>query len=192
MNNLSKEKKQQIGFVAMITIVVAAGIWFGLINSQKKGLEEARKKTTAAREKVESAQKLIKQADELQQELAETQTNLRLREETMASGDLYQWFLSRMITVTKERPVDFNAAPPNLVDALLIPKFPYRAASYSVKLNGYYHDLGRLVADVENQFPYARIQNVDISPATGQTGERLNLNFEFVTLYHTNRAISIK
>lgn len=193
MNNLSKEKKQQLAFVAMITLVIVAGIWFGLINSQKLSLADAQKRTAAARDKVAAAEKLIKRTDELQDELAKVQGQLSLREDTMASGDLYQWILSRIITVTTGRPLNnFNADPPKLVDAMLLPKFPYRAASYPVRISGYYHDLGRFIADLENEFPFARIQNVEVTPTPGQVGEKLNLNFEFVSLYQTNRAISIK
>ncbi|MBA4149854.1 MAG: hypothetical protein H0X66_17200 [Verrucomicrobia bacterium] len=194
MNNFTKEKKQQIAFVAMMTIAFVAVIWFFLITSQQKSVAEAQKKADEARHKVESAQKLLKQTEQIREELAEVQSELRLREETMASGgDLYQWILIQMNTLTSARPVyNFTASQQTLVDALLIPKFPYRAASYSIRLNGHFHDLGRFIADVENQFPYARIQNIDLTPATAQAPERLNLSFDFITLYHTNRPVSIK
>jgi len=124
---------------------------------------------------------------------------LASREGTMASGDLYQWFLSRMIAVTTDRPVNFTASPPSLVDAQLLPNFPYRAASYALRVNGYYHDIGRLIAHMENEFPYARFQNIVITPTSAAgvqdssaDGERLTVNVDFVTLYHTNQAISIK
>ncbi len=193
MNNLSKEKKQQLLLVAFITLIIVGIIWVGLISAQNASLDALEKKAAEMRRKVDTAQKISKQAPLLLEQLGEAKSELQVREETMANGDLFQWFLSRMIQSTSSRPLNnFNALPPTLVDTKLIPRFPYRSASYPVKINGHYHDFGKFLADIENEFPYARIQNLDISPAPGQTDERLNFSFEFVTLYHTNRAVTVR
>ena len=48
---------------------------------------------------------------------------------------------------------------PEISDVGIIPKFPYRWATFHVKGSGYYQDLGRFFADFENNFPYFRVQN---------------------------------
>jgi len=71
----------------------------------------------------------------------------------------------------------------------MIPDFPYRAANYLFGGSAYSHDLGRYLADWENQFPYMRILNLEITPddpgpfaATTDDRERLNFTFEVSVL----------
>ncbi|MFN7138975.1 MAG: hypothetical protein ACK4UN_06530 [Limisphaerales bacterium] len=193
MNNLSKEKKQQLLVVALITVVLSVGIWYGLISSQQKQIAAMRKKTGDLQQKVDSAQRLIKQGMIIEEEMVDLQAEIAAREESMASGDLYQWFMSKMIPATAgTRLGGFSANPPALGETRLLPKFPYRSATYSVRLNGHYHEFGKFIAAIENEFPYGRIQNLDITAPPAQTEERLNFTFEFVTLYHTNRAVSTR
>jgi Tfp pilus assembly protein PilO len=193
MNNLSKEKKQQLMLIAMMTLILAGVIYSFVIKVQQKNVKLAKDKTEEVQAKVDRAQKTLKRGTEIQEELEIEQAELQERESSMASGDLYQWFLSKMIPVTSVRPLEnFNANPPVLAEGGLLPKFPYRAAIYSVKLSGYYHDFGKFLADIENEFPYARIQNVDITAGPVGAGEKLNFSFDFVTLYHTNRTVTTR
>jgi hypothetical protein len=39
-----------------------------------------------------------------------------------------------------------------------------------VKLTARYHDLGMVLADLENHFPYMRVQNIEIEPDSGFGG----------------------
>ena len=189
---MTKEKQQQMLLVAMVTVIVLCGIWFGLISAQKKNLEAANKKTAEAKAKIENAQRTLKREQAIEQELEANHKELTTREESMASGDLYQWFLTRMISATSSRPTsNFYSDPPVLEDVKLLPKFPYRSANYKVRISGFYHEVGKFLADIENEWPYARIQNMDIS--AGPAGEeKLNFTFELSTLYHTNRTVSLK
>ena len=47
----------------------------------------------------------------------------------------------------------------------MFPKFPYKAAAFNVRGVAYFHDLGQFIADFENSFPFARIQNIELEPA---------------------------
>jgi hypothetical protein len=73
----------------------------------------------------------------------------------------------------------------------MFPKFPYKAAAFNVRGSAYYHDLGQFLADFENSFPYARIQNLEIEPGavsasgTAET-EKLSFRLEIVTLINPN------
>jgi len=56
----------------------------------------------------------------------------------------------------------------------------------------YYHDFGRFVADFENAFPYMRIQNIELDPASAsaaspqQEPEKLSFRLEIVALVNPN------
>ena len=53
----------------------------------------------------------------------------------------------------------------------------------------YFHDLGRFITDIENQFPLIRVQNLDVEPAQVLPGaaettekEKLSFRLELVAL----------
>src|SRR5690606_1846020 len=58
---------------------------------------------------------------------------------------------------------------PEFSEAGLLPKFPYKAASFGLRVNGQFHDIGRFVANLENAYPYFRVQNVRLAPNTVNT-----------------------
>ena len=73
-------------------------------------------------------------------------------------------------------------------DVQMFPKFPYRAALYNIRGTAYYHDLGRFLADFENRFPFIRVQNLELEPASSSSAtatddtEKLAFKFELVAL----------
>jgi hypothetical protein len=71
----------------------------------------------------------------------------------------------------------------------MLPNFPYKQASITVLGTAHYHDLGRFVADFENQFPHIRLLNLSVevapAPAPGQV-EMLSFKVEIVTLVKPN------
>jgi hypothetical protein len=70
-------------------------------------------------------------------------------------------------------------------DVGVFPTFPYQAAAFGVRGKGYYHDIGKFVADFENSFPYMRIQNLELAPDGGAQAaddETIQFRMEIVTL----------
>ena len=66
----------------------------------------------------------------------------------------------------------------------LIPNFPYKQVRVSLNGTAYYQDLGKFVADFENNFPHIRLVNLMIEPV-GQT-EQLNFHVDMVALVKPN------
>jgi hypothetical protein len=67
----------------------------------------------------------------------------------------------------------------------LLPKFPYKQVVMTIIGTAYYHDLGKFIADYENEFPTSRIMNLDLSPASVQSAdekEKLAFKFDIVSL----------
>jgi hypothetical protein len=65
----------------------------------------------------------------------------------------------------------------------MLPAFPYHQATSTVTGSAYYFDFGRFVADFENQFPYMRIQNLNLEPSgAADDPEKLSFRMEIVTL----------
>jgi hypothetical protein len=69
-------------------------------------------------------------------------------------------------------------------DVDLIPNFPYKQVKFSLTGTAYYHDLGKFIADLENNFPHIRVVNL----AIGSNGdsELLSFRVDIVALVKSN------
>lgn len=186
MMKLSKQQRDRLILIAIGTFGVIAIIWFGLIGPQRTSLEVKKTKIATAEDKVAKASQLIRRSEQIQQDLESKQARLAAIEASMASGDLYSWVI---LTLNKFQ-VPFNVSISNysreLVGVIgIFPVFPYAAASFTVNGTAYYHDFGRFLAEFENTFPYFRVQNLDLNPASGannEPSEKLEFRMEVVAL----------
>src|SRR5205085_8895855 len=118
---------------------------------------------------------------------------LAAMEEDMASGDLYSW----VINTLRKFKTDYKVEIPQMsgitspAEMTLIPSFPYKQVSITVMGSAHYHELGRFVADFENQFPHMRLINLGIEmvPVAGSTeAEMLTFKMEIITLVKSNQS----
>ena len=140
------------------------------------------------KEKVESAQSTLKKASSVDTELETKTAQLKEIEAMMASGDLYSWAINTinrfLIPHNKVAIPSFNREV--VANVNMIPRFPYMSATFQLKGVAYYHDFGKFLADFENSFPYAYVQNLELSPvitpANDEEREKLDIKFDLVTL----------
>ena len=185
MNKISKAKKQHLVLVFIGTCIVIAGLWTLVIKTQYTSLAGVGKKILEMKEKVEKAERLLKRTEEVEVDLEEDAEELEIIESSMASGDIYLWMINtinRFNVLQKVTILDFPREAYGEVG--LLPKFPYKAVIFLIKGSGYYHDLGKFLADFENSFPYMRIQNLELTPEkeSASEAEKLNFKFEIVAL----------
>jgi len=187
MKNISKVKKQQIVIVLLAAGLVIAGLWFFVVKSQQTKLAAVRKKTLEMKQTVEKAEDLLKKSDEIENTLEIDTKALEMIEDGMASGDIYLWLINTINKFNVARKITFLDFQREILGEVgILPKFPYKAATFPVKGVGHYHELGKFLAEFENSFPYVRVQNLELTPATAKAGsdeiENLNFKFEIVSL----------
>jgi Tfp pilus assembly protein PilO len=190
MNNLPKEKRNLLILVILITLTVLGGLYFGLINWQQQYLRDLATKKDRAQAKLDREELRIKNADRLEAEVVEATKKIAELEEDMAPGDPLSWFHNKMRVFQAPYKVEIPqvSAPGETKDFMA--KFPYRQAVFAVGGTAHFHDLGKFIADLENHFPYFRIMNLDLMPATGGTEpEKLAFHFEIVTLLKPNSSL---
>jgi Tfp pilus assembly protein PilO len=188
-SSLTKTQRDRIIGIVVGTLVIVAALWFLLVQSLNATLAERQKKIAAAQANMDRAASLIRRSGQIQEELDGKTIKLREFEENMASGDLYSWVI---LTLNKFK-VPYKVAIPSYSPAQLgevgiLPDFPYSAATYAISGTGLYHDIGRFVADFENNHPHLRVQNLELRPATGigtEEPERLEFKMEIVALVKT-------
>ena len=190
MRHLPKEKRNRLILVIVITVMVLAGLWFGLIGYQQKHLQQLAERRTAIQGKLDKVQQVVKNADFVEAETAIATKRLAELEEDMVTGDPYAWMYSKM----KDFKAPYKVDMPQLVlseikEVSLLPKFPYKQARFTVGGTAFYHDLGKFIADFENRFPLCRILNLDLLPAPLQADtdkekdkEKLTFKMEIIPL----------
>ena len=200
MKKLSKEKKLHLVLVALVTAGAIAGLWFGVISMQKAKLREIAQKSQNVQKDIDKMQRVAIGGGELEADLKAATNRLALIEEGMpsASGDLFSWIVSSIkqfnVPSYKVDMPQFSA--PAVSEVHIFSGFPYNQAVVSVGGTAFYWDFGKFVADFENHFPYARIQNLNLEPAfaantTGDDREKLAFRMEIVALVKPGQAITI-
>lgn len=193
---LSKEKRQHLVLVVLVTIgacvalgpfrIESLGIG-GLISYQMRSLENSKKKTVDATKELKRIQDAVKHSSQTETQLTEARKSLSEAETDIASGDLYAWVVNTLRQFKAGYRVDIPQILPigATTDVNLIPAFPYKQAAVSVSGTAHYHDLGRFLADLENQYPHIRVVNLslDLNPSpTTEDQETIAFKMEIVTL----------
>lgn len=187
MKHLSKQKKQHLLLVVIGTVGVLVGIWFGLISWQQARIAKLTNERDATRIEFDGMTETLKRSAKISEELDTETANLAKAERQMASGDLYAWIINTVREFkTRHKLVDIPQYSTILVgDTTLLPKFPYQQATLTVSGKAYYHDLGNFIADFENEFPYIRVQNLELEPgaaAEGGYSQKLAFRMDLIAL----------
>ena len=180
MKKLSKQKRTHLILVALLTAAALGGLSFGLIRYQYGELGMIAQQTDEAGKKLVRMKQVIQQADEIQNKLTEASDRLAALETDMASGDLYSWGLDVLRSFRAAYKVEVPAVnQPVVGETTLLAKFPYKQAAFTLGGTAHYHDLGRFIADFENQFPHLRIVNLNLDPVSSLiSGEKEKLEFK--------------
>jgi len=187
MKNLSKEKRNQLVLVIMGTAGVIAGLWLGLISAQEDSLRALAENKATAQNKLQQIKQTIEMAEAIDCQLDQAGKRLAKIEATMASGDLYSWAINTIrqfkLTYKAEIPQFSQIDGPKEVN--MLPGFPYRQVNMTISGTALFYDFGKFVADFENQFPYLRVLNLTLEPASASVAserERLSFKMEVAAL----------
>jgi Tfp pilus assembly protein PilO len=190
-SKLPKEKRNRLLLVAMVTLIAVVGLYFGLIQRQNENLIRLAQEKAAAAKKLKVVRDAIHRTDQIKAELDEAKITLAGAESDIASGDLYAWVINWLRQFKAPYKVEIPqfsqlGAP---VDVNLLSNFPYKQTTLAVAGTAHFHDLGRFLADLENQFPHVRILNLslDVNGASPSAeAETLSFRMDIVTLAKPN------
>jgi len=186
MKWLPKDRRNPFFIVVLITAVLLAIIVFGLVRSQNATLTALADSRKSATSKLQNIESTIKNADMIANQLTDTTTALTGAEADMASGDLYAWTYSTMRLFKQPYKVEIpEIGHPEAGDVDMFATFPYKQIRFNVIGKAYYHDLGKFIADFENAFPHARVENLAMEPLAGE-GEKLSFRMQIVELVKPN------
>jgi hypothetical protein len=183
---LSKEKRNQLIMVILCTLMIIVGLWFLLIDVQRARLRRVSAQVDAVEQKLTKMRQAVDESATLEAGLKVASGKLSGIEDDMASGDYFSWIIETIRRFKLGYRVDIPQFSPVVTgEVSLFPKFPYRQAMLGVAGTAYYHDFGRFLAGFENQFPYMRVQNLELEPAAAlapNDKEKLSFRMEIVML----------
>jgi hypothetical protein len=178
----NRQKRNQLFMALAVTLILIAGIAFGIIRPQYLKLADIKKKTIDTQAHLATYKQIIAKSTGASSELAITTTNLANEEQDMATGDIYAWTIDLVRHFKANYRVDVpEIGQPNVSEMDLLPGFPYKQLQFTLRGTGYYHDVGRFIADFENKHPHMRIVNLDLD-LIGADTEKLSFRMDIIAL----------
>ncbi|HAV63784.1 MAG TPA: hypothetical protein DCY13_15640, partial [Verrucomicrobiales bacterium] len=156
-----------------------------LVSSQKEKLKQMATETSNIEEQIDQTRRLIKQREDFEKTHETLREALDKREDGMAYGDRYFWFVNMLNKFKSNYQVDIPQISPATVGPVgVFPEFPYEAATFKVSGTAHFYEFGKFLKDFENAFPYIRVQNLDIDPSGGAASgsEKISFRMDVVTL----------
>ena len=185
MKWLPKDKRNPFILVVVITVAVLALIYFFILQAQNSAISRIRQARKTSATELQNMEKSIQNVEATTNELANVTAALARAEADMATGDQYSWAYGTLRQFKQNYKVELpDIGHPTEGDVDLIPAFPYRQMRFSVGGKGYYHDIGKFVSDLENNFPHLRVVNLSID--SGSDGEKLSFRMDLVALIKPN------
>jgi hypothetical protein len=191
LRKLPQDKRNKLLGVVVGTLAVLAGLYLGLIKYQQQNLVHLAQKKVTVEVKHRQVLDAIKHAQQIEADLDIAKKALADAEADIASGDLYSWVINTLRDFKAKYKVNIPQFNPiaGTAEVNLLPNFPYKQATLSVAGTAHYHDFGRFLADLENQFPHIRVLNLSLdlnqSPVAEEQ-ETVSFKLEIVTLVKTN------
>jgi Tfp pilus assembly protein PilO len=185
MKRLSKQKRDQLILTFIVILAVLVGLWFFLIRAQKENLQSLREQTGTKKTKATEMGGKIKNSKTIETELHGIVTQLAEKEQDMASGDYYASMVNTIRQFKTRYKLDIPQFSPaaSVTDVDLLPKFPYKQIKISISGTGYYEEIGKFIADFENEYAASRVLNLELGPAPGpESKEKLNFRMDIVSL----------
>jgi hypothetical protein len=182
MKWLPKDRQNSFFITVLSTVALLAIIYFALIRSQNATLSSLAANRKAAGDKLAGMESTIKNADLTAGQLTASMEALTQAESDMASGDTYSWTYDTIRQFKQPYKVEIpQIGHPEMSDVDMFSTFPYKQIRFSLTGTAYYHDLGKFIADFENSFPHARVENL-IMDSSSSDSEKLSFQLQIVEL----------
>lgn len=189
MSNPGQRKLSHVVLVVLGAALLLAGIWYGLLDGPRMKLSFMVRARKDATEKLDKLRRSVAEAAKSKAAIDAANLKLEQIESRMPVGDPYRWLVTALADFPATTNVSLaNIEPPHVSETTLLPKVPYRTASFTLTGMAYYHQFGVFLAALENHFPHMRVKKLDLNPvfpgqADSPEGERLNFQLEVMVLF---------
>lgn len=174
MTKLSKDKKQKLILICICIAGIVGVLYTYVLAAQKEVLNGHRNRTDNLRDKLLRAERAVKSRRILTEQFAESKAKLDLLQKDMAPANQYYWFLSLLNDFVARNKFKANffqdLSQPQTNTVGLLPEFPYQSVVFTVTASGHYHEVGRFLAQFENEYPLVRFVDLRLLPDSAGLG----------------------
>mgnify|MGYP001617320747 CR=1 FL=1 len=188
MTRLRREKRKQLLVLVVCAVLGTAAMGYGILGTQQRVLSARADELAEVAMMTKHARHGLELAPQFKADYEAGRQELARQEELMAKGDPYRWVIKTLEKIQSDYRVSIaTIEPPEIGELKTPPALPYKAATFRIKGNACYHDLGSFLAAVENRLPYLRVNRLVLqSSPTGYTSledkEKLAFELEFENL----------
>ena len=189
MKRLPPDKRNKLIMVILGTLALIGLVYFILIAPQNEQNRRLAVETKTDESRRDMMGKTILQAETTAKKADAIADQLMNSEKDLVEGDVIVWTYETLRQFKANRHVDITTlGQPIQSDEDLLPSFPYKQIQFHVAGTGYYHDIGKFIADLENQFPHIRVLNLVVEPNTGPEAapEKLSFRMDIAALLKPN------
>ena len=171
MKKLSPAKRNQLIAVGLAIIGILTMIYMLMIQPQYQKNREMAANIVNAEVELQKTKELIGKRETSNIALTTTLQQLAHEENDIAGGDVYSWTYDTIRRFKAKYALDIpSIGQPSISDVDVIGAIPYKQLKVTLTGTGYYHDLGKFIADLENNFPHIRLVNLGIDTIASTPG----------------------
>jgi Tfp pilus assembly protein PilO len=185
MKRLSPEKRNKLIMVIVGTLALIGLVYFFLIGPQIDENRKLRAATDSKQARLQEIKRAIGAVGDDANKAVELAGKLQNAEADEASGDVIAWSYFTIQHFKAGRHVDIaTIGQPIVSDMDLLPNFPAKEIKFQITGSGYYSDIGKFIADLENMYPHLRVLNLDLDPVSGPDipPEKLSFRMDVIAL----------
>jgi hypothetical protein len=189
MKRLPPDKRNKLVLVTGATLGLIGMVYFFLIGPQKEQNQKLGTDLAADLARLQQVKQTVKQAEVTTARVGEISQLLARAEDDSAAGDVFSWTYDTIRQFRTPYHIEINSvSQPIPSDVDLIANCPYKQIKFQIIGSGYYHDIGKFIADLENKFPHMRVTdlNIDTAASPDGQGEKLTFRVDIAALVKPN------
>jgi Tfp pilus assembly protein PilO len=189
MSKSVQQGRARVALIALAAALVLIVMWYTLLDTPRAQLQAKTKVRADLSSKLDQARKQIAEAAQTKVSIQLANQRLQEMEVKMPIGDPYRWLVKAFLDFPAAARITLaNIEPPHITESTILPKVPYKTATFNLTGTAHYHDFGTFLAELENYFPHMRVRKLDLTPgypgeADSAEAERLNFQLEIVALF---------
>jgi hypothetical protein len=182
MSRRTRASRQRVVQAVALSLSVLGVIYGLLVHPQQAELRESRREMADLALEADRARGATLMAEMARMDMNAASNKLALIESSMASGDVYLWTVKAFEKYQRMHDIRFNAIDrPEIVKTGSLPAVPYQTARVVVSGHATYHQFGRFLADFENAYPFARLEDLELTaPLFNRTHDEESERLQFI------------
>ena len=181
--NLDNAAKKQLALTSAATLAICVASWTFFTSPVNARASALQNQLDLAQSTLVGTQRKAANLPKIENDLDVLERRLKATSERLINGDQYLWVLQNLAKYQVADGLEFTAFDqPQEMDWGLPGADRLKATSFLVKGVGFYQELGKFTAALENDYPGLRFRAVTVSPSEPRTSGKVTFTLDIVGL----------